>query len=204
MSFAATHIKFAIDIMDHYEISDISKYIAGSVYPDSRCLSGLSREVTHTNFEPKTDFEKGWQTHIICDEIHKDLRMKLLVGDYDWPAHQAVKSIQDLDVVRIFNIKPYLKFLDYAENPNGEDLDKILASNRIIQKIYDKEKMTVEDECRGCSEFLIAQDDVDMIKKKTKEFLKDEEIVGRIKAIYPESLRMYSNNPSTFQARSDA
>lgn len=74
MSLEATHIRFALDLKDEYKIKDIKKYISGTVYPDSRYITGIDRNLTHYNdiLKPefaKDDFKKGWQVHQICGMI---------------------------------------------------------------------------------------------------------------------------------------
>ena len=49
MAFTATHIKFALDFKDKYDIKDLSHYLSGAIYPDSRYVTGIDRNLTHNS-----------------------------------------------------------------------------------------------------------------------------------------------------------
>ncbi len=83
MSLIATHIRFAINLKDIYHVQDIEKYIAGTVYPNSRYVTKIDRKLTHNNniLRPtftKDDFKKGWQVHQICDIVQNKIKTKIL------------------------------------------------------------------------------------------------------------------------------
>ena len=47
MALAATHIRLAIDMAGRYPIKRFSEFISGTIYPDSRWLTGIDRDLTH-------------------------------------------------------------------------------------------------------------------------------------------------------------
>lgn len=42
MALEGTHIRFALDVGDKYNIKDLGKYISGTLYPDSRYITGIN------------------------------------------------------------------------------------------------------------------------------------------------------------------
>ena len=207
MSLEATHIRFAIDLQEEYKIKDIEQYISGAIYPDSRYVTGINRELTHSDsfLLPEfasDDFKAGWQTHQICDLVYNDVRRKLFVdlfpisydsyNEQEWILSTALKIIQDMDDMQAFDIKKYLKFLKYSRNPNGESIAGVENYNNIMITLYkNKEVTTIEDNINmwlalGPEASLCAQ-----VRVKTEEFLKDPAILMRIKSIYKEMMRSY-------------
>lgn len=208
MALEATHIRFALDIKDKYRVQDMEKYISGSVYPDSRYVTGIDRNLTHNKdiMKPefaKDDFRKGWQAHQICDIVQSKLRLNFLPelfpesgcqwNEDDWVASSAVKIIQDTNDLKCFDLQSNLKYLEYAHNPNGEDLDEIKKYNRIFINMYKgKSETTIEDNIRMWLELGINGELGEKIKIKTEELLRNEELVGRIHSIYKGMIKYYN------------
>lgn len=72
MAFEATHVRFALDLADALRIQNVQTYLSGCVYPDSRYITRISRELTHgplPSVDGATDFEKGMLTHHWYDEL---------------------------------------------------------------------------------------------------------------------------------------
>jgi hypothetical protein len=121
MSLGATHIRFALDVKEEYKIKDLEKYISGVIYPDSRYITGIDRNLTHAHdlFVADSDFKRGWQVHLICDEVQEAKRKELLPDLYKdknidpWITNTAIKIIQDIDDFEAFNIQDYLDFFVY-------------------------------------------------------------------------------------------
>jgi hypothetical protein len=127
MALEATHIRFALDVKDLYGIKNIAEYIQGTVYPDSRYVSGISRELTHdSNFLEKSfannDFNAGWQAHLMCDKIQRRVFHQNLPGfdkyksegyqEDKWIDFTAAKIIADMNDVQMFDIQSILEFLN--------------------------------------------------------------------------------------------
>ena len=161
MPLEATHIRFALDLKDEYKIKDIKKYISGTVYPDSSYITGIDRNLTHhedilkSEFA-KDDFKKGWQVHQICDMIMNKEKKKVLSSSFvdgragfneeEWIISSAMKIIQDMNDMQNFDLQKNLKYLNFAYNPNGENLSDIRKYNQIIIDLYKNKKVTT---CRG-------------------------------------------------------
>ena len=76
MAMEMTHVRFAKELQEILNVSDVNAYYCGAIYPDSRYFTGLPRVRTHGEHSPKlsslqnaTDFEKGWATHLYYDEV---------------------------------------------------------------------------------------------------------------------------------------
>ena len=81
MALEATHIRYALDNKDRFDVSDETKYVSGTVYPDSRYPTGIARTLTHDdsqmqkNFWSNDDFRKGWAAHLLYDKIQQSVRV---------------------------------------------------------------------------------------------------------------------------------
>lgn len=207
MAWEATHIRFALDLKDEYKIQDIEKYISGAIYPDTRFITGVNRNLTHdinilsTEFAID-DFKKGWQAHLICDAFLEKMRMKYFSeltlsgninqGDDFWVAISAIKIIQDMNDFKSFDLQNYLKYLYYVNNPLGEDINDIKKFNNLVIALYDnKKEVKVDDYCRFLQSVGISKEQREKIKEKTKEFLDDIELLNRINSIYNKIIFSY-------------
>ncbi|HLD81917.1 MAG TPA: hypothetical protein VJA22_01770, partial [Patescibacteria group bacterium] len=163
MALEATHIRFAVDLKDLLKISNMDHYISGTVYPDSRYVTGVDRRLTHqeTLIDPYlvgNDFEKGWAVHLICDDIQWMLLKESFpeveatdtgIGTYvpegdagttqrfdPWCYRTAVKIIQDVLDCKEFDVERYLTHLNYVDNPRSEDIVLVARYNRILSSLY--------------------------------------------------------------------
>jgi hypothetical protein len=215
MALWATHIRFAIDLQNRFGIKEINKYISGTVYPDSRYISGLDRSLLHNDslLEPgfaNDDFKKGWQVHLICDKIQL-LGQKKIFFDMPsihrsragfsqaWIDATALKWLQDMDDMQRFDIQPYLKFLKTAYNPNGEDIKDIIKFNQIIIELYlNKSKINSNDAYITGIKLGIGKDIMKKVKEKLEKYLKDIDIARKSRLMYGEMLEYYKNHyPAT-------
>ena len=161
MALAATHIKFALDVKGKYHVQDMGRYLIGTIYPDSRYITGIKRELTHGDYLLSSqfasdDFKKGWSVHFVCDKVFnkitdKDFSEFLISGapanfGTDWWINKtAIKILLDIEILKKIDIKQYLPMLNLVENPNGESIEDMRYSNSLTQKLYIKEKVTIED-----------------------------------------------------------
>ena len=105
-----------------------------------------------------------------------------------------MKIIQDMNDMQNFDLQKNLKYLDFAYNPNGEDLSDIRKYNQIMIDLYKNKKITtVEDNYKMWLALGINKEQGDKIKKKTKEFLKDKKLVKKIEAIYDGMIANYKS-----------
>lgn len=208
MSLEATHIRFALDLQNKYQIKDIRPYISGAIYPDSRYVTKIDRELTHDNkfLLPEfaaDDFRKGWQTHQICDLVYNSARRKLfpelfpvnfgdLYNEEEWIVSTALKIIQDADDMQLGSIPKYLDCLDYVNNPNSEDISGVKKYNKIMVDLYkNKRNITVSESIDMWLALGVSAELCEQVRIKTESFLKDPKIIVRTKLIYREMIDSY-------------
>jgi len=210
MALLGTHIRFALDIKNDFEVKNIDKYISGTVYPDSRYITKIDRKITHCldvydkKFFGKDDFKKGWMTHIIYDRIQFDVfneifpelfekfeDEKIFLSPENWAIRTGLKILQDLDDVLKFPIKNYLKSLEYFETPNKEKDELIKEYNQILIDIYQKDKITILDLINMWVVFGIEKEITDKIEEKTIQILSNKNILEKIPLIYPATIKKY-------------
>ena len=154
MALEASHIRFALDIKDKLEVTDLKKYIPGIIYPDSRYVTKIDRELTHpqdlldNHYSHLDDFNKGCYAHLLYDDILRNYTKQTLSDmftDIDssqdsgrelWIRMTALKILQDNDDIKKYDIAAFLPYLDYVENLNGEDRDLLVKYNQYFQKLY--------------------------------------------------------------------
>lgn len=209
MPLEATHIRFALDLQDKYEIKDLKQYISGAVYPDSRYVTGIDRKLTHADrcLLPEfatDDFKKGWQTHKICDQVYDIIRKRLFPdlfpGDFDfysrhdWIISTAMKIIYDREDMQSFDIQKYLECLEYVYNPNNEDIDAVKKYNKILINLYKNKKVISVEESIGMWKALGQDDSIcAALREATENLLKDKKMLARIKLVYQEVLDSYQD-----------
>lgn len=198
MSLEATHIRFALDIIGKYEIKDMAQYLSGAIYPDSRYVTKIDRNLTHNAgvLEPSfadTDFKKGWQSHFFCDVIYEKVKRVVLPeltfltadGEDDWVTSTAVKLVQDMDDMARFNLQRYLPALDFAANPNGEDLAKVMSFNQTIRELYlDKRACNIGDYRKIFEKFGISRELTMKTLEQAKILNDNQDSSARIRSIY--------------------
>ena len=157
MALPATHIRFALDLKDRFPVENVARYISGTLYPDSRWLTGVDRLKSHDHryLEPDfwdSEYTLGIHIHCMCDSIQEHIFASSLPGLQNledqarWLRLSAAKMIQDRFDMQQFDIQSCLPFLEYAENPNHENIDSVKAFNRIIQNSYkDKNALDSQD-----------------------------------------------------------
>ena len=209
MSLEATHIRFALDLKEKYQVRDIEKYISGTIYPDSRYVTKINRELTHNDdiLKPefaKDDFRIGWQVHQICDIMQNIMKNKVLPGpfsknyngydEHHWINYTAINIIRDMNDMQQFPIQEYLKFLEYAFNPNGENIDDIKKYNQIIIDLYKNKKRTSAEDYYNKLHALGVTEELSVkVKRKTEEFLKDKRLVEKIEHTYIDMIENYND-----------
>lgn len=190
MALEATHICFAIDIKDRFQIKDIAKYIQGTIYPDSRYVSGISRELTHgKEFLKKefgtNDFKIGWQVHLLCDKIQRRIFQQNIPGfnklqhegyeENQWINFTAAKIIADMDIVQSSDIQSMLNYLNSELCPNNEDVLSIQKYNEIMIDLYsDKKVPSIEDYMKMWGQFGINDELGQRVSDKTNQFMNNE------------------------------
>lgn len=147
MALPATHFRFALAVAELLPVGDLSAYLAGTLYPDSRWFSGIDRSQTHLDEcrQPafaRDDFHLGWYVHCVCDRVQRTLlqqrfsRLGKLVDEDRWICLSIAKMIQDMQDFPHTDIQRCLDSLDVVVAPNGEDVKKVRAYFAMIRKAY--------------------------------------------------------------------
>lgn len=206
MSLEATHLRFSLAIKDDLGGVDMEKYVAGTIYPDSRYMSGIERTLTHSldYFQGRknlTDFEKGWLSHIIGDKVFKGVMEEkfpdlVLSEDFEqrWAIITAIKIVQDIRDFASFDIQLIIDLLDYYEIHFHEDERLVIRYNNIIRDMYKgKEKLTVED-CLGMWKKLgMNEKETIFLKKRLVELYDDERLIESINENFQDGLDFYED-----------
>lgn len=204
MAFQATHIRFALDVKNKYRVKDIKKYVVGTIYPDSRYITGIDRLLTHPtdyldwHWDTADDFKKGWLVHLLADKIQWLVTKEVLPqvsegatgqGSEVWVKHTAIKILQDLNDVRKFDIKQYLPYLEYTETPNGEDFEKVKKYNQILSKTYGEPAQTnINSYYEMSREFGIVDELATKISIQVEQYSKDMTVMAVVREIYQKML----------------
>ena len=147
MALPATHIRFALDLIDRLPVESRKAYLAGTMYPDSRWLTGLGRDATHAEVHlhrrfATSDFRLGWHVHCRCDQIQSALLQQNFpeLTTFDdgqrWVYSSALKMIQDGGDLVAVDMAGEMTGLDPVETPNNEDPVRIKAYYDGVRDIY--------------------------------------------------------------------
>lgn len=200
MALPATHIRFALDLAHRFPITYLDRYIAGTLYPDSRWLTGVDRLKSHdqkylTPDFPGSEYTYGIHIHCVCDRIQSLVFAERLPGlaglnDQDrWVYLSAAKMIQDRFDMQEFDLQSCLPFLTYAETPNYEDVKGVLAFNRIIQNAYrHKQQLDFQDYFDLWVHVSLSPDTAAEMVSEMRRMAGDEDLVQLIKNSYGETL----------------
>jgi hypothetical protein len=147
MALPATHIRFAEVLADRLKVTDMCAYLSGTLYPDSRWVTGVDRRQTHDRrfLEPGfpgDDFTLGWHVHCRCDRIQKtiydDLMGRIEDPDDRWIRTSAAKVVQDANDAACGRIGDQLPLLACAQAPCGEPPSAVDAYLGMIRQAYAK------------------------------------------------------------------
>ena len=207
MALEATHLRFALDCRDKNNVTNIGHYLAGAIYPDSRYLTKIDRQLTHNNDILRqdwadSDFKKGWQNHCWADELQKKARNELL-GDFlalhddghrgIWIAATAIKIIADIDDCRNFDVADAVSRLEHVHNPHGEDEESICRYHQLVRETYlgaDRGQLSAYE--RFWLDFGVDAGLVAQVIDLTKKSAADRPLVAKITGIYPLMLQLGS------------
>lgn len=203
MSLAATHLHFAISIKNKYSPSDLSKYLSGAMYPDSRYVSGVERKLTHNPEiidiakNSNDDFLSGWATHLICDKINRSITNSNFAGimldaenNVDWIKATAIKVCQDMYVLSKFNVHEYLPYLNYVQSKFGENIDFLTKNNQIVIDLYSKEHLELNDYVGSFMALGISEEKAKQIVVQAEKFMQDTVLFDQIKNAYDKSVEL--------------
>lgn len=197
MALEATHIRFALDLKDVYEVRDVDAFVSGAVYPDSRYVTGIDRLATHPDdylHDPMfraSDFKKGWHAHLLGDTVQGSGMTKLLPmvksgpGEESWIERTAIKILQDIDDVNKFAIADFLPSLAHVENPNGEDMDVMRGYNKLFENTYkDPANTSIDDLYEMWAAFGVGDELRARVKETAERFAQDSAVMEGVKNLY--------------------
>ena len=203
MALITTHIRFALELAKYHRVNNLEKYISGTVYPDSRWVTGIDREFTHhsrflkEDF-PENDFTLGWHIHCVCDEI-QNREFGLIypeAGSMDqkerWIMFSAAKVVQDMIDLQQFDVQSMLPYLEYIETPNNENFEQVYRFYRIIQHTYrDKGMPTPSDYGELWLSVGLDRQTTEKLVFKLEEILEDTEKVQILEVVFERMVQAY-------------
>lgn len=197
MALEGTHIRFAIDLMDEYDIQDIDAYISGTLYPDSRYITKTERNLTHDEKYLKKefandDFKKGWRVHLLCDKIQgrhiriiADTQDKTAQqNDHIWINHTVIKVLQEISDLKQFDISKYLPYSRLSSVPNNENREMLKGYYEFVKNFYAKSNLQIEDYRAVLDVFGIPKDVENEVISKCASMQKDEMKMKEIENLY--------------------
>lgn len=197
MALPATHIRFALDLIDRLPVASRKAYLAGTMYPDSRWLTGLGREATHGELHLErrfatSDFRWGWLVHCRCDQIQSKLmqeRFPELAG-YDegrrWVYGSALKMLQDNADLPMVDMAGAMTGLTAVETPHNEGPERIKAYYDGVRDIYaDKRLMGPADYRRLWQMVGLSSERLDAIMDDMAHIVENRERMERIQDLFP-------------------
>ncbi len=194
-----THVRFARDLKERLSIEDESAYYAGTIYPDSRYMTRIDRNLTHAGIGSQdpfaaglTDFEKGWATHLLYDHYAHPLYVQLSPwpeektqpGNQVWQFISAAKVVEDMQSYQAMNGDVAMILdIDFLERPNNEDPAVMQAYARIQRTLYQQQPAT--DHYLAFWLALSSNRQViDGVMNHVKEMLRNDDHQERIRRIY--------------------
>lgn len=206
MALEGTHIKFALDTKDYFRPRNVMEYLSGSIYPDSRYVTGIDRRLTHfeelkiIDATEANDFKKGWAGHFICDSLMRktmeDLFPDLLKKDgskQDWTLRTALKILVDIQIMKAFSVDPYLDLFEIQPCPYDESPDLLNRYYMVIRKAYEgKKEITLADCIETWKGLNVGMEICDALSRESAILLSDQNMLERAARMYPEILRRFS------------
>lgn len=199
MAFEATHLRFARDLQNRLDIANQSEYLAGSVYPDSRYVTRIHRDMTHGEDAPHdpfqsslSDFEKGWATHLLYDRLSSERMQSLrplpgtIKGFNDvWIHRTAEKLIEDMASFRVLGEnRSLLRSVQSTTCPRNEPVERLRDYYELIQQIYHDEQMTIHAYDVMWDAFHIPPDIAARVNAAFEQIGKDVTSVREIESVY--------------------
>ena len=206
MALDVTHLRFALDVRDDYGITDLSRYLSGAIYPDSRYITRISRELTHpTDFDdipiPKDDdFRKGWETHLIYDEIQL-LALSDIPGMIAGPISQGSEMWRQVTVIKLLQAAFDFQSIDFdavigslcvIETPFGESREAMKRFYSDIRGMYTGKKEIDPEIFPQFFRNLGLEDDISTdVLERLERMRVDKKMMETIAGIYDETMWLY-------------
>ena len=124
-------------------------------------------------------------------DLLKNSRENFLQEEGDWVIGTSLKIIEDVLDANFLKIKNYAGYLNYAENPKGEELDMIKKYYQMTSEAFNIDKLRYEDEFKTWEAFGLGKTLLEKTRKKIGEISQDQSIMGRAEKMYDNMMGAY-------------
>jgi hypothetical protein len=201
MAMQATHVLCALELEKYLGIEDQAQYLSGVIYPDSRYMCKIDRDLTHNpNLVIKdalfgSDFEKGCTAHVLYDVLQRKYIYDIfniphkhtMIGYSDlWFKVSAAKYIEDIHSFKLLQNRGFsFTSIIPTQCPNNEDKTLISEWYGLQHSVYDNGVPCFEtympildwfENHRPCAKAKICS--------IVNELLEDQKILGDIYSMY--------------------
>ena len=205
VALPATHLRFAAALADQLAVSDWEAYISGTLYPDSRWVTGVARHKTHDMrfLDPAfatDDFTRGWHIHCVCDQIQGDIHaeflgdLALLTPEVRWIRMSAAKVIQDMHDAADGKLSDYLPLLKSCRTPNqeyGADIDNYFGF--VKQAYHHLSPMDWQDYARLWGQVGLDRSMVLKIEEEMQRMRLDTKLITILSTAFDQMVVRYSS-----------
>lgn len=206
MAFEMTHMRFAMDLAPRLGIKDFPSYLAGSIYPDSRYVTGIGRDMTHGEDVPSDpfaagldDFKRGWAAHVLYDRLaiqkYKDLtpwpENKIVGFGQEWVFTTAEKIVEDLQSYDMGTVPREILEAIVPPAPVWQEDRELLAVYYGAIKTLFTERPELDDYRRVLQGWKVDTEVIDRLMAKTAQLMDDRIFAEKISGIYPKIFEAY-------------
>jgi hypothetical protein len=203
MALPATHLRFAAAVAEELDVTDRKAFFSGTLYPDSRWVTGVDRGLTHDRRFldpgfPTDDFTLGWHVHCVCDHIQGRIHARLLRplperdSDARWVLMAAAKLVQDMHDAARGDLGDHLTLLGDCRAPNDESSSDIGTYFGFVRRAYHRLTTPRWDDYAGL------WDDVGLdpaliskVDEKTRWILADTVLVSKLQGSFDEMVACF-------------
>lgn len=206
MALEATHLRFALDVLDDYHVADLSRYLSGTIYPDSRYVSGIDRLLTHPedfsdiSLPAEDDFRKGWEAHLTYDllqgAVFAEMSGSTLVrhGEEAWRERTAYKMIQNEIDFGYIDATELVFHLGVILNPFGESMGLVKKYHDSVMNVFQNagkewisERLPIFEMMKSDTERELMND----LLARCDRLRNDPAIMEKIAGIYDRTMSIY-------------
>lgn len=203
MALEGTHALFAIRMAKVVGAKNLDELISGSVYPDSRCVTGVQRDSTHLLNVPgvpfggtESDFEKGWALHIEYDEyqnsrfteIYPEIEDGIQGSSQLWIQISAMKIVEDMNLYsRQGDNVDLLKRIDISSTPRNEDLETLRGYFLLQRSLYSSQP-TLESYKKYLEKINLDENTIKSLIDEVNLILLDSDKTSKVLSIFDDAV----------------
>jgi hypothetical protein len=203
VALPASHVRFALEIEPQLPVGDRGRFLAGTLYPDSRWVTGVPRRRTHERRflqpdYPDSDFTLGVHVHCLCDRIqgralHRHFgALDQMADEERWVALSALKMVQDMGDVQHVDMAHWLARLGEAEAPNGEDPRRVADYYDMLRQTYSGEGGAAPGRYRALWRMVgLDRKRTDKMMDRMDQLLETPGTTTRLSALHQETVAFY-------------